>query len=65
MVESPEDNPALARFLRTYLRNNAYQHTERDYYPARVFGETSRWIWDNHDAERIFLTVDSFDPHEP
>jgi len=65
MVESPADNPALARFLRTYLRNNAYRHTERDYYPARVFGEASRWIWDNQDAERIFLTVDSFDPHEP
>jgi arylsulfatase A-like enzyme len=65
MVEPPGDNPGLARFLRTYLRNNAYRHTERDYYPARVFGEASRWIWDNQDAERIFLTVDSFDPHEP
>lgn len=65
MVGDPGDNPALARFLRTYLRNNAYRHTERDYYPARVFGEASRWIWDNQDAERIFVTVDSFDPHEP
>jgi len=65
MTGAPGDNPALARFLRTYLRNNAYRHTERDYYPARVFSEASRWIWDNQDAERIFLTVDSFDPHEP
>ncbi len=65
MVGDPEDNPALSRFLRTYLRNNAYRHTERDYYPARVFAEASRWIWDNQDAQRIFVTVDSFDPHEP
>jgi len=65
MVESPEENPALARFLRTYLRNNAYRHTEQDYYPARVFGEASRWVWDNQDAERFLLVVDSFDPHEP
>lgn len=65
MIGDPEANPALARFLRTYLRNNAYRHTERDYYPARVFGEASRWIWDNQDADRIFMTVDSFDPHEP
>jgi arylsulfatase A-like enzyme len=65
MVEAPEENPGLARFLRTYLGNNAYRHTERDYYPARVFGEASRWIWDNQDAERLFLVVDSFDPHEP
>ena len=65
MAEPLEENPALARFLRTYLRNNGYRHTEQDYYPARVFGEASRWIWDNQDASRILLVVDSFDPHEP
>jgi arylsulfatase A-like enzyme len=65
MVEKPEDNPGLANFLRTYLGNNAYRHTERDYYPARLFDQASRWLWDNQDAEHIFLVVDSFDPHEP
>jgi arylsulfatase A-like enzyme len=65
MVESLNDNPSLARFLRTYLRNNAYRHTERDYYPARVFSEASRWVWDNQDAGQVFVVVDSFDPHEP
>ena len=65
MVESPEDDPSLARFLRIFLRNNVYRHTERDYYPARVFSEASRWVWDNLDAERILMVVDSFDPHEP
>ena len=65
MAEPLADNPGLARFLRIYLRNNAYRHTERDYYPARVFSEASRWVWDNQDADRIFMVVDSFDPHEP
>ena len=65
MVETPDENPGLARFLRTYLGNNTYRHTEQDYYPARVFGEASRWVWDNQDAERLFMVVDSFDPHEP
>ena len=65
MVEEPDSDPSLANFLRTYLRNNSYRHTERDYYPARVFDEASRWVWDNQDARRIFLVVDSFDPHEP
>ena len=65
MVERPEENPSLANFLRTYLGNNSYRHTERDYFPARVFSEASRWIWDNQDADRFLLVVDSFDPHEP
>jgi arylsulfatase A-like enzyme len=65
MVDKPEDNPSLAGFLRTYLGNNVYRHTERDYYPARVFSAASRWVWDNQDADSFFLVVDSFDPHEP
>jgi arylsulfatase A-like enzyme len=65
MVEAPADNPGLANFLRIYLGNNGTRHTERDYYPARVFDAASRWVWDNQDASRILMVVDSFDPHEP
>lgn len=65
MKESLEENPELATFLGNYLRNNAYRVTEKDYFPARVFSEASRWVWDNGDAEKFFLVVDSFDPHEP
>lgn len=56
---------ALERFLTKYLLNNAYRMTEADYYPARVFAEAARWVWDNQDAKDLFLVVDSFDPHEP
>ena len=57
--------PRLIRLLRQYLLNNSYRMTEQDYYPARVFTEAARWVWDNQDAEKSFLVVDSFDPHEP
>ncbi len=65
MPEKQVGDPWLFSFLEGYLRNNRYRVTERDYYPARVFAEASRWLWDNHDAEKLFLVVDSFDPHEP
>ena len=65
MVDRPEKNASLANFLTTYLGNNVYRHTEKDYYPARLFNEASRWVWDNQDAEQILMVVDSFDPHEP
>lgn len=60
-----EDDPHLSEFLQKYLNNNVYRMTEQDYYPARVFTEASRWLWDNEDADKFFLVVDSFDPHEP
>lgn len=36
-----------------------------DCFPARVFGEASRWLRMNRSHEKAFLWVDSFDPHEP
>jgi len=65
MNEKQANDRRLGQFLEAYLRNNSYRMTEKDYYPARVFLEASRWIWDNRDAEKFFLVVDSFDPHEP
>lgn len=59
------EDPVLARFLSSYLRNNAYRMNEADYFPARVFTEAARWLWDNQDADKFLLVVDSFDPHEP
>ncbi len=56
---------ATENFLRKYLLDNADRRTERDYYPARVFTEAARWLWDNQDANNFFLVVDSFDAHEP
>ena len=38
---------------------------EEDYFNARVLIEASRWLEQNRNSEKIFLVVESFDPHEP
>ena len=52
-------------FVRTCLKNMHDRTGEEDYFNARVFVEAARWLEQNRDAERFFLTVESFDPHEP
>ena len=69
MVVSPEENLGLANFLQLYLRNNVERRQEADYYPARLFSQASRWVWDNSAeiaaGQHVLMVVDSFDPHEP
>ena len=60
-----ETRQGMAKYLETHFRNNSQRSTEKDYSPARLFGEASRWVRDNIDADRFLLVVDSFDPHEP
>jgi len=48
-----------------YFKNTAYRKTEEDYFAPRVFREAVKWLYQNQDAEKFFLVVDSFDPHEP
>lgn len=60
-----KDNIYVQRFLRKYLNNNQDRTREEDYFPAKLFRESARWVLDNTDAEKFFLLVDSFDPHEP
>lgn len=38
---------------------------EEDSIVAQVMIKTSKWLQENRDAKNIFLTVESFDPHEP
>jgi arylsulfatase A-like enzyme len=52
-------------FLRQCLKNMHDRTKEEDYFNARVFAEAARWLEQNRNAERFFLTVESFDPHEP
>lgn len=60
-----KENVALKDFLTKYLQNQGERRLETDYTVAKVFMEASRWIWQNRDAEKFFLLIDSFDPHEP
>jgi len=52
-------------FHRKCLSNVVNRRYEEDYFPARVFKAGARWLERNQDAERFFLVLDSFDPHEP
>ena len=52
-------------FIVKYLTNAAERCYEEDYFPARVFKAGATWLERNQDAEKFFLVLDSFDPHEP
>jgi arylsulfatase A-like enzyme len=64
-VEAARRADAKIRFLRQCLKNMHDRTREEDYFNARVFIEAARWLEQNRDADRFFLTVESFDPHEP
>ena len=51
--------------LLQYLSNTAFRKGEEDYFAPMVFSEGMRWLEENHDAEKYFLWLDVFDPHEP
>ncbi len=59
-----QTEPKVA-FIRQCLKNMHDRTKEEDYFNARVFIEAARWLEQNRDAGRFFLTVESFDPHEP
>lgn len=65
MPRAMKNNKHLLAFLTKYYANNAYRVNESDYCAPRVFTEAARWVTDNARAEKFFLVVDSFDPHEP
>ncbi|HID86287.1 MAG TPA: sulfatase [Anaerolineae bacterium] len=57
--------PKLVELLRTHMGNTADRRDEGDYFAAQVFHQAAAWLYRNQDAEKFFLVVDSFDPHEP
>jgi len=52
-------------FMRQCVKNMHGRTHEEDYFSAQVLIEAARWLEENRDAERFFLCVESFDPHEP
>ena len=58
-------NEHTARFLQNCMTNMRDRTKEEDYFAPRVLIEAARWLEQNRDAEKFFLTVESFDPHEP
>ena len=58
-------NPHRVRFLQQCLINIHDRTREEDFFAARVLREAAAWLEQNRDADQFFLTVESFDPHEP
>ena len=63
--EKMRKNEAFIRRHHQYLQNVSGRRNEEDYFAAQVFRTAADWLFRNRDADRFFLVVDSFDPHEP
>jgi len=49
----------------TYYRNVAHFKGEEDFFSPTVFRKAAEWLDENHNRERFFLQIESFDAHEP
>jgi arylsulfatase A-like enzyme len=58
-------NERTIDFINQCVMNIHDRTREEDFFAARVLKESARWLEQNQDADRVFLTVESFDPHEP
>ena len=58
-------NEWTIRFINQCIVNMRDRTKEEDYLAPRVLKEAALWLEQNQDADRFFLTVESFDPHEP
>lgn len=56
---------ARTDFVQQCIMNLHDRRVEEDYFAPRVLKEAARWLEQNQDADKFFLTVESFDPHEP
>lgn len=52
-------------FISQCVMNMHERTREEDYFAPRVLKESALWLEQNQDAERSFLVVESFNPHEP
>lgn len=56
---------AAYEMLAQHKANTWNRASETDWTVARVFLRAADWLAENRDADKFFLCVDSFDPHEP
>ena len=65
MPENLRNPFQIEQVMKQYLKNVRDRKGEEDYFGPQVFRAAADWITENRDAESFFLTVESFDPHEP
>ena len=52
-------------FIQKCMMNMNDRRKEEDYFSPRILKEAALWLEQNRDADQFFLTIESFDPHEP
>jgi arylsulfatase A-like enzyme len=62
---SPEKNRSESAFVRCHRLNRLGYPGELGHHSARTALDVCHWLEHNYKAERFFLWVDMFDPHEP
>jgi arylsulfatase A-like enzyme len=62
---SDMERQILRWIITRHMANQMDRITEEDYQAPRVFREAMRWLERNQRADKFFLLVDCFDPHEP
>lgn len=62
---APGVGQAHEYFLQRYIPTMRDRTREEDYFTPRIMQEASRWLEQNYDADKFFLTMELFDPHEP
>ncbi len=62
----PEEfkNKLTVPIIKRGLMNMYGRSSDTDYFNAQVMSESVKWLEQNKDAEKIFLTVECFSPHE-
>jgi len=58
-------NEETIPFIKQVILNVRERKTELDYFSPKVLLNASNWLEKNRDADKFFLTIESFDPHEP
>ena len=56
---------AVEEFVQRCVMNYYGRKSEEEYFAPRVLKEAGIWLEQNQDADKFFLTIESFDPHEP
>jgi len=64
-IQNDKTFPRNVQYLRRCITNMRDRTREEDHFSPRVLKEAALWLEQNQDADKFFLTVESFDPHEP
>lgn len=65
LPEEMRGHPFPMEIIERSIMNMHDRTKEEDYCASRVMREAACWLEQNADAEKFFLTVESFDIHEP